>query len=272
MPELPDVETVRRYLVSADLIGAMFSGAEILWPKAIRVPDSEDFTQCVTGSTIVDVRRRAKFLVIDLLKERPQVLILHLRMTGSLHLLPVESEQPRHTRNTFFLEDGRKLCFVDPRKLGMIWLTYDEMEVLDGLGPEPLSADFTGQALIDALAPLKRPIKAVLCDQHVVAGIGNLYADETLHDSGVHPLVRACDLLPDQVRAIHRAIVSRLTEAVEYLAPLYPRVWLPNVGEDGFDMFAVPRKQGAPCPRCGESICRTAVGGRGTYYCPGCQQ
>ena len=272
MPELPDVETVRRHLLSEGLVGRKITGTEILWSKAIRVPDVEGFTLGVTGSTVADIRRRAKYLVVDLQGEISQTLILHLRMTGSLHVLASGAEQPRYARNTLFFEDGSQLCFVDPRKFGMMWLVQDEMDVLGGLGPEPLSVEFTAEILAASLAAKGGPIKAILCDQRVIAGIGNLYADEVLHEAGIHPLERGRDLPLDRVEVLHRSIVSKLTAATERLAPLFPKVWLPNSGEEGFDVFVVPRKEGTPCPLCAVPVARISVGGRTSYYCPGCQK
>ena len=147
MPELPDVEAIRRYLVSHGLVGRTITGVELLWPRAVRMPSPEKFKSDVSGRRIREIRRRAKYLVLGLGRRPSRTLILHLRMTGSLVVQRLGQDRPRHTRNVLFLEGGLELCFVDPRKLGMMWLVADEAEVLGGLGLEPLDAAFTPYVL-----------------------------------------------------------------------------------------------------------------------------
>ena len=143
MPELPEVEAVRRQLDSQGLVGRRVTGVELLWPRAVRMPSEEEFSSDVVGRRILRIRRRAKYLVLELGRRPRRALLLHLGMTGSLVVQQSGLERPRHTRNTLILDGGLELCFVDPRKLGAIWLVKDESEVLAKLGPEPLDSAFT---------------------------------------------------------------------------------------------------------------------------------
>ncbi|MFQ5860136.1 MAG: bifunctional DNA-formamidopyrimidine glycosylase/DNA-(apurinic or apyrimidinic site) lyase [Dehalococcoidia bacterium] len=269
MPELPDVEAIRRYLVAAGLPGRRIREVTLLWPRAVREPSPEEFRRQVRGRRIQELRRRAKFLLLPL--DAGGTLILHLRMTGSLLLEPFS--QPRHplARTIFALDDGRELRFVDPRKLGMLWLVEDAASVLAGLGPEPLEPRFTPQVLAQRLNRRQVPIKALLCDQSVVAGLGNIYADEVLFAAGIHPLERAADLAPDAVQRLHRAIQEVLPRAAERLARLLPIGGPPTESEEGLKLLAVPRREGEACPRCGTPVRRLVLRGRSAYLCPRCQ-
>ena len=270
MPELPDVETVRRYLVDRDLVGQTITGAQILWPRAIRSPSKEEFVADVSDRSITDIRRRGKYLILDLNGRPARVLILHLRMTGSLLVRESGLERPRHTRNVLLLEDGAELCFVDPRKLGVMWLVGDEADVLANLGPEPLDPAFTPEVLAQRLSGRTAPVKALLCDQAVVAGIGNIYADEILFYSGVHPLRSGKLVSLSDVQRLHSAIVVRLTEAIQQLAHL-AGVGPATESPEGRERLLVPRSDGSPCGTCGTPISRVMVRGRSSYFCRSCQ-
>ena len=272
MPELPDVESTRRYLISRGLVGRVIVAAEVLWPGALKVPSAEEFRSGVAGREVQDLRRRGKYLLLDLDGSPSTKLVLHLRMTGSLQVLEPSHERPPYTRNLFLLNDGRELCFVDPRKLGMMWLVEDEEEVLGGLGPEPLEAAFTPEVLAGRLSGRAAPVKALLCDQAVVAGIGNIYADEALHLAGIHPLRPGNEVAGQDNARLHEAIVMRLTEATEQLAPMVPAGGPPTESERGAETLLVPRSEGSACSRCGAAIARVVVRGRSAYFCPRCQQ
>jgi formamidopyrimidine-DNA glycosylase len=270
MPELPDVEAYRRALEAQGLVGQRFTGATILWPKAVQTQPIEDFVLGLTGRRVREMGRRAKYLIARL--DNGHSLIFHLRMTGSLLVEP--SKQARHpmTRNYFSMDDGRELRFVDPRKMGMVWLVADESEVLKGLGPEPLEPAFTPSVLAKQLARHKAPIKALLCDQSVVAGIGNIYADEALFAAAINPLTLGSDLKDGQIQQLHKAIVSVLREAVEAIAPLGYQAGPPTESSEGLATLRVPRREGSACRRCGGAIRRVPVRGRSTYWCGKCQR
>ena len=269
MPELPDVEAVRRHLVARGLEGRTVTGATILWARAVRTHSVEDFVLGITGRLIQELGRRAKFLLFRL--DDSHTLIAHLRMTGSLLVEP--ASEPRHsmTRNYFSLDDGRELRFVDPRKLGMLWLVEDEAQVLSGLGPEPLEPSFTPQVLKEQLNGRRAPIKALLCEQSLIAGIGNIYADEVLFAAAINPLRLASDLTVSQIEKMHHAIIDVLAQAVERLAPMVPTGKPPTESPEGLWGLQVPREAGEPCRRCSSLIQRVPVRGRSTYFCPRCQ-
>lgn len=308
MPELPDVEAIRRYLVAVGLPGRTITAVRLDWPKAIQEPAPEEFARRIRGHRIQDIGRRAKFLLFALSsashkegsgnlgsptgvsggvplnfqspspsRERGTqgmrvYLILHLRMTGSLLVEPASQEPPKHTHIAFTLDDGRELRFADPRKLGMIWLVEDPGPVLSGLGPEPLEPGFTPQVLRERLDGRRAPVKALLCDQSLVAGIGNIYADEVLFEARIHPLKIASQLSDQEVHRLHQAMVTVLPRAIQRLAAVVPVAGPPTESEQGLSTLVVPRREGARCPRCGTSIQRVVVRGRSAYFCPSCQQ
>ena len=272
MPELPDVEAIRQYLISQGLVGRTIEKAELLWPRAVRLPSEEQFKTALVGRRIRQVGRRAKYLTLLLSGRPPRTLVLHLRMTGSLVFQPVERERPRYTRNVLVLDRGAELCFVDPRKLGAMWLVRKADVVLAGLGPEPLDPEFTTEALDQRLRPRNAPVKALLCDQAIVAGIGNIYSDEVLFLAGLHPLKRGRQLSPLEVTRLHEAIVTRLPQATRQLLPLVYGGGPPTEGEQSRELLLVPRSEEAPCSRCGTPVRRVAVRGRSSYFCPRCQR
>ena len=270
MPELPDVEAIRQYLVSQGLVGRTIEKVELFWPRAVRLPSEDEFRTDIAGRRIREVRRRAKYLTLLLSGMPRRTLVLHLRMTGSLVVQPLGRERPQYTRNVLVLDRGLELCFVDPRKLGAMWLVPDAQEILAGLGPEPLDPGFTAESLEQRMGQRNVPVKALLCDQNVVAGIGNIYADEVLFLAGVHPLKRGRLLSPPEVTRLYRAIVSRLPEATEQLLPLAYGGVPPTEGEQGRELLLVPRSEEAPCSHCGTAIKRVTVRGRSSYFCPRC--
>ncbi len=269
MPELPDVEAMRRYLAGRGLVGRKFTGAVLDWPRAVRGSSLEDLVLGILHKRVREVGRRGKYLMLRL--DDGQSLVFHMRMTGSL--LMEQSSTPRHpmTRNYFPLDDDWQILFVDPRKLGTVQLVGDETAVVGNLGPEPLDESFTPEVLMARLERRKAPIKALLCDQNVVAGIGNIYADEILFAAGVHPLTPGGGLTPEQGELMHSATVGILTEAVDKLADLVSKGGPPTESAEGLGTLKVPRKAKAPCTRCREPIQRIIVRGRGAYFCAKCQ-
>ena len=269
MPELPDVEATRRYLLNSGLAGRSVERVELLWPRAVRTPGIEDFVLTLHGLRIEEVGRRAKFLLLSL--EQGWTLMMHLRMTGSLLVQPADSPRPAMTRNLYVLDDGRELRFVDPRKLGQIWLTQDTAPILARLGPEPLDPEFTADVMGALLHGRSAPVKALLCDQSVIAGIGNIYADELLFAAGIDPLSPGSRLSGQQVERLHAETGPMLHGAIETLTASMPYHGPPTESAEGLQRLRVPRKEGAPCSQCGVAILRVPVRGRSTYFCPACQ-
>ncbi len=272
MPELPEVENARRYLVQAGLPGRTFTGASIGWAKAVRTSSLEEFILGLTGGTVQAVNRRGKYILLPLSKggsRTAPTLIIHLGMTGGLRLQPNSQPEPRMLRHSFSLDDGRELRFVDGRTFGKLWLASDPAEVLPPLGPEPLGEGFTPEALARGLSRRNAPVKALLLEQSIVAGMGNLYADESLFLAGIHPLRPASELPAGEISRLRDGIVAALSAAVA----LYDKSRAGGRPDPPTELNAwtIPRKSGDPCPRCGRSIDAIRVRGRGTCFCPGCQ-
>ena len=272
MPELPDVEALRLYLVSMGLVRRTITEVELDWPQAVRAPSAGEFKSDISGRSILEIGRRAKYLVLELDGRPSRTLILHLRMTGSLVVQKGGEERPSYTRNTLLLEGGEELCFVDPRKLGKMWLVEAEDEVLAGLGPEPLDPAFTPELLAQRISHRGTPVKALLCDQATIAGIGNIYADEILFLAGIHPLRRGRETSSREIHRLHQAIVRRLSEATKVMVPVVAARSTPPDGGQGLKLLLLPRSEGAPCNECGATVQRITVRARGTYFCPRCQR
>ena len=267
MPELPEVENTRQYLLRSGLAGRRLGAPEITWANTIREPSVGEFIEGVAGRRVVDLRRRGKFLFA--LLEDEQYLGLHLGMTGSLRIHDADSEPPRMVRHTFPLDDGREMRFIDPRKFGHLWLLSDPAKAMPKMGPEPLEPSFTVSALAEALGGRKAPMKALLLEQSVIAGLGNLYADESLYRSGIHP-ERAGNTLTDaEISRLHDAIVTTLTRATKAYAAARDAEW-PDP-PTALSPWTIPRNKGAACPQCGTEVQLLRVRNRSTWYCPACQ-
>jgi formamidopyrimidine-DNA glycosylase len=270
MPELPEVETIRRDL-EPHLVGRTVRRVEI---PPDRVPvlegiDEASFREGVTGARIDALSRRGKYLLFEL--DTGDKLVVHLRMTGKL-LLP-HAPLAGHLRATFWLDDGSTLRFTDLRKFGRMWLMPSLSPLFDKLGPEPLADAFSVETLASALAGRKAPVKALILDQRRIAGIGNIYADEALFAAGVLPTRPGGDLSPAEVARLHAAVRSVLVRGVESRGASF-RDYVDAEGQSGGMQMLVQvfRRTGKPCCVCGALIERCKVGGRATHYCPTCQK
>ena len=268
MPELPEVETIRRDL-EGKIIGRRFTAVTLLWSKMLQNLTLAAFERGIISQSITDMDRRGKYLILRL--SNGMSLIMHLKMSGSLRL-DTACDDDRHIRAVFSLDNGVNLYFRDPRKFGRIWLVENEREVIGKLGPEPLEKEFTPDALRSILEKRQSPIKTVLCDQSLIAGIGNMYADEALFAAAIHPLRKASSLSLGEVKRLHRAIRTILQEAIASGGASISDYRRPD-GSSGEAQFAfkVAHQRGAPCPRCKTPIERIVVRQRGTYFCPICQ-
>lgn len=272
MPEGPEVETIRRTL-SPHLEGRTIAAVTVLTPGQIRHPDAATFIAALEGQRITGLDRRGKYLVFHV---GGRLLVCHLRMSGRLYLAPAGMPLEPHTHVVFHLEGGQELRYVDPRKFGGFHLAGPGGEGLPPgflrLGPDPIAAPLDPAALAAALRGRRAPIKALLLDQRVVAGIGNIYADEVLHRARIHPLRPAGSLAPAEVEALHRAIGEVLALAVARRGTTFS-LYRDGEGRAG-DMYAelqVFDRTGEPCRTCGTPIVKIAVAGRGTHLCPACQ-
>jgi formamidopyrimidine-DNA glycosylase len=271
MPELPEVETVARGLDSA-LVGRTIAAVEVVWPGSIVDQDPEVFTARLSGQRVRRVGRRGKWVVFDL--NGGDTLLVHLRMTGRLLLETEACADPDYLRIRFVLDDGHSLCFSDMRKFGRVWLVDEPAVVLGDLGPEPLADDFTVDRLGEILADRHRQIKPLLLDQRVIAGLGNIYVDESLWRAAIHPLRRSDTLSPDEVQRLHRSIRAVLREAIDREGTtLDDRGYVGADGRPGgfAEELGVYGRAGETCPRCGCAVERIVVGQRGTHICLQCQ-
>ena len=273
MPELPEVETIRNDL-RPEMEGRCFTGVSIFLPKMVLQPTVEEFQQRLIGQTIKEIARRGKYLLFRLVSG--EVLILHMCMTGSLLLREKtddSTENESYLTAIFELDNGKELLFSDKRKFGTASLVQDESALNGKLGSEPLSNAFTGKVLMASLKARKAPIKAILCEQDIVAGIGNMYADEALFSAGIHPLRPANGLNDDEIKRLHKAIRDVLKKGIANLGASFSDYRRPN-GEQGRqqDAFDVAHRGGQICNICSTPIERIAVRNRGTYFCPKCQR
>ena len=272
MPELPEVETVRRQLEPA-LVGRAFAEVEILDHRLVQPHDRNEVAAELRGERVVAVGRRGKYLLVRFASRR--VLVVHLRMTGAF-LLPVPgaAELP-HRRAVLTLDDGALVVFRDVRRFGTWTLLepgHERRYLAERLGPEPLGA-FSASDLGGRLARRQAPVKAVILDQSTVAGVGNIYADEALWRARIHPLRPAAGLGPAEVRSLHRAIRAALFAGIARQGATLRDYRAPDGSEGGMqDEFKVYGRDGEPCPRCGREIAKIRVAGRGTHFCPRCQR
>lgn len=269
MPELPEVETIKNEL-APDIVRHRISGVTLFWSRAVRYPLAEEFCSRLIGQEISGLGRRGKYLIFNLASG--EVLVIHLKMSGSLLLKPASAEPDKFTRAIICLDNEIGLFFRDPRKFGAMWLLEDENTVAGKLGPEPLEASFTPQLLAEHLNNRTASIKALLCDQSFVAGIGNMYADEALFAARIHPLRPGRSLARNEIERLHHAIQQVLRAAIGKKGASVNAYFRPGgeVGTAHFH-FQVAHRGGEPCPLCGTPVQRIPIRKRGSYFCPKCQ-
>jgi formamidopyrimidine-DNA glycosylase len=275
MPELPEVETVRR-IVAPLVIGQTMTNVELRdFPAVLEAPDGMDPRTTLIGARITDVHRRGKYLLFAL--ESGLWLVIHLRMTGRLRIVPTGAAPVRFEHLAIGLENGHDMRYGDQRKFGRVRIALTEdVAALDArLGPEPFDSRLTGRRLHEAMRRRTGKIKAVLLDQHFLAGMGNIYVDEALFRTKIHPEHTARDLSVDDATRLLAAIRHVLKRAIANQGTTFSSFENPY-GESGSNatflcVYGKGRSE-EPCPRCGTSLSRLVVGGRGTTICPRCQR
>lgn len=272
MPELPEVETVRRGLNSL-IKGRTINNVEIYYDKII-IGSVADFQSNLVGAKILDVGRRAKYLLFHF--DNNLTMISHLRMEGKYQVRASRFDFDKHVHIVFHLDDGRFLGYRDVRKFGKMQLvpTAEELQVksLAALGPEPLTQAYTLASLHQGLKQRKKSIKATLLDQHVVSGLGNIYVDEVLWRAKIHPEEPANKLTEQQISDLYLMINDEIKTAID-AGGTTVRSYVDAMGHEGnFQLqLHVYNQKGHYCERCGTIIKKIKVAGRGTHFCPQCQ-
>lgn len=275
MPELPEVETIKRTL-APKIQGKKITDVEVFCAKAIEPLSDQAFRQAVEGAFIQGLERRGKYLLMHLYSM--YTLVISLRMTGRLIFIPCGEEVPvdKHVHLVFKFEDGSHLCFSDIRKFGRVHcVPKDKVEhesEISKLGPEPLEQNFSEQKLRKMLLPKRKKIKQLLMDQTFIAGIGNIYADEILFRAGIHPETLPGSLLPEQVHDLYLSIVAVLSEAIVQKGTTF-RDYVDGEGNAGNYQYLlqVYGRKGKKCYHCGQQLESIKLGGRTSCFCPACQ-
>lgn len=273
MPELPEVETVRRGLVSL-VVGKTIREVDVLWPKIIEMPEVDEFRNDLVGETIEEVSRRGKYLIFHFTHYD---MVSHLRMEGKYEFFSETTPLNKHSHVRFIFTDGSELIYNDVRKFGRMSLVKKNAGLLykgiQQLGPEPTDEDFDLVEFAKRLKKAHTMIKPLLLNQKIVAGLGNIYVDEVLWLSKIHPEQPANTLKSEEIKVLHQAIIAVITKAKEAGGTTI-RTYLNALGEAGHfqQELNVYGQTGTPCPRCGTPIAKMKVAQRGTHYCPHCQQ
>ena len=274
MPELPEVENVR-HVLAPQLIGRTITAVRVIKPQVVARPDPAAFAKRLTGRRIEDMTRRGKFLSFDL--DDGAELVLHLRMTGFLFRAPRDYPEEKHTHLVCLLDDGTELRYSDLRRFGRFWLLSpgesDTYTGRDRLGPEPLETPPDAAHYTALLGRSGRAIKSCLLDQSVVAGLGNIYADEALYAAGIAPGRPASTLSATEWDVLAQAVPRVLREAVDLIA-MTPEEYLRSKGQEyrNTPLLNAYGRAGLPCRRCGTALLSRKIGGRTSCWCPECQK
>lgn len=275
MPELPEVETIVAELRSAGIIGQKITGSIIRWPPLIKGHSVSGFKKLIHGSRIRGIARRGKFIVITL--SNRIFLLIHLRMSGQFSLVAADRKRESHQHIILQLGDKRELRYRDTRKFGRWQLTSDPSKILGMLGPEPLEKSFSPRELVSRIKAHHRQLKPFLLDQRMIAGLGNIYADEALWEARLHPRRLSNSLDERESSDLYKAIRCVLRRAIRNkgtsLGTGMGNYYRPGEKSGrNQNKLKVSRHSGSLCPRCGAVIIRMLVGQRATYICAKCQR
>jgi len=275
MPELPEVETIRRKL-APHVEGRRIDSFEVPDARWCAPAAPQELADALVGRRVVEVGRRGKYFDVELAGEVH--LVMHLRMTGNLLLIPPgDGEERPYARVRIGLDDGATVLFTDPRRFGtglvLLGDAARDEYFAARLGVEPLSPDFTPALLRELARGRRSPVKAFLLSQERIAGVGNIYADEALFRARIHPLRPVGTLRTAQIEALHRAVIESLEAGIDARGASIDDFRHPDGARGSFqDRFLVHRREGEPCPNCATTIVKLRAAGRGTYVCPRCQR
>jgi formamidopyrimidine-DNA glycosylase len=251
---------------SPSILGFVIDNAQVLWPRTLAMPGAEEFSKRLPGQAIKDITRRGKFVILGLTTDS---LLIHLRMSGDLLVEATKVPPALHHRMLINFQNGMRLSFNDTRKFGRIWLVDEPQRVIGDLGPEPLNPDFTADQLHQRLQLTRRQLKPLLLDQTFLAGLGNIYVDESLNLARLHPLESSQQITEQQAVRLLDSIRLVLNEAIRRNGASIDWVYR---GGDFQNYFRAYNREGQPCLECGTPIQRIKVGQRGTHFCPQCQK
>jgi formamidopyrimidine-DNA glycosylase len=266
MPELPEVEATCRYLAER-VVDERITAAQVLWARTVATGSAADFERAVQALQIKEIFRRGKFVGIKLTGESELDLLVHLRMSGSLDVISSATPIDRHDRVVLHLANGRSIRFHDTRKFGRMYLVDDHSQITGNLGVEPLSDQFDVAYLRQLLLATRGSIKPLLLNQRCIAGLGNIYVDESLWKARIHPLSPAAQISLTKTKLLHTAIRETLCEAIRLAGTDFGD----GVVDGGGYEPLVYGRTGQGCQRCGGIIRRIVVGQRGTHLCTRCQ-
>lgn len=272
MPELPEVQTIVDEL-RPQLLGRTFTGLTASWSPTLATAPLQRFRAQLVGQRILTLVRRGKYVLLHL--SGRNTLLIHLMMSGRLSIVPSSEPCGQHVHTRFLLDDGHELRLHDVRKLGRVYLVRDANEVVGHLGPEPLEDGTTPERFRELISRRRGRLKPLLLNQRFLAGLGNIYADETLFVARLHPLRTAGSLTDQEVLRLYRAIRQVLIQALaDQGTTLGDAAYRRPDGRTGNyqNRLGVYGRKGQPCAVCGTPIERTVVGGRGTHFCPCCQE
>ncbi len=267
MPELPEVETIRRQLLPL-YRGEVIRQVEVKTPSLLQDCTAEDFAHTLKDTAVEDIRRFAKYLIFRCDGRYP---VFHLGMSGIFISERSQSNYPQHIHVEFTFQSGKQLFYQDVRKLGKIWLYREEPQFPD-LGIDPMSEAFTPERFAELIRSRNMNVKQFLMDQSMVAGLGNIYVSEALFEAGISPRRKTGQLTDDEVQALYQAIQAVLQSAIEHFGTTYT-AYRTVTGESGENQnfLKVYQREGQPCPRCGTPIEKVSIGNRSTFFCPTCQ-
>ena len=273
MPELPEVESIRRYLVASNVQGTIIQRVEIGWPDSIAAPatDIETFANIVSKTQIGHLDRRGKYLVSPLIdaNQSRSHLVLHMGMTGSLHIRNSDDDPVRYRRATFYLNDDRRIELHDSRRWARLWAVDDPKTVYPKLGREPW--DLTPNQFAQSIRAKRSRIKPTLLDQSILAGVGNIYADEALHRTRISPLRRCNRISLTRLYQLHVNILTTLNRALNHITTHPSPDGSPYVVDALDARMRIPRTPDSACPTCNNPTTARRISGRTAYYCQNCQ-
>jgi len=267
MPELPEVESTVRHLRER-ISGRKIVGSDVYWPRTVATHTAKDFAAQTIGRKITEVTRRGKFISLTLKGSPELYLFIHLRMSGSLDVIAADTQVALHDRAVLFLDNGKSVRFHDIRKFGRIYLCDRPERVIGRLGVEPLSDDFSADVLYSLTRESRARIKSLLLDQSAIAGLGNIYVDESLWHAKIHPCTPSHRLSEQACLNLYDAVTKTLTKAIELAGTDFGD----GVVQDGMYTPLVYGRDEMPCSRCQATIRKTRVQQRGTHFCPRCQR